>query len=125
LFENQWNEGYWGGGIFIISQNFSKSHSILFHPLNPPFPKQALWSCGTSMAFSPGISPGEDDRGQLRLVEKKWKILLSKSKEKDQEWIDSGVIGCGLLHVLDSHTVQAQSIQVRLVQVLIFGCVSY
>jgi hypothetical protein len=27
------NEGYWGGGISIISQNFSKSPSILFHPL--------------------------------------------------------------------------------------------
>jgi hypothetical protein len=25
---------YWGGGIFIISQNFSKSPSILFHPLD-------------------------------------------------------------------------------------------
>jgi hypothetical protein len=33
------NEGHWGGGISIISQNFSKSPSIL---LNPPFPKQAL-----------------------------------------------------------------------------------
>jgi hypothetical protein len=28
------NEGYWGGGISIISQNFPKSHSILFHPLD-------------------------------------------------------------------------------------------
>jgi hypothetical protein len=28
------NEGYWGGGISIISQNFSKSPSILFHPLD-------------------------------------------------------------------------------------------
>jgi hypothetical protein len=27
------NEGYWGGGISIISQNFPKSSSILFHPL--------------------------------------------------------------------------------------------
>jgi hypothetical protein len=27
------NEGYWGGGIFIITQNFPKSPSILFHPL--------------------------------------------------------------------------------------------
>jgi hypothetical protein len=27
------NEGYWGGGISIISQNFPKSPSILFHPL--------------------------------------------------------------------------------------------
>jgi hypothetical protein len=27
------NEGHWGGGISIISQNFSKSPSILFHPL--------------------------------------------------------------------------------------------
>jgi hypothetical protein len=26
------NEGHWGGGIFIITQNFSKSASILFHP---------------------------------------------------------------------------------------------
>jgi hypothetical protein len=33
------NEGYWGGGISIISQNFPKSPSI---HLNPPFPKQAL-----------------------------------------------------------------------------------
>jgi hypothetical protein len=28
------NEGYWGGGISIISQNFPKSLSILFHPLD-------------------------------------------------------------------------------------------
>jgi hypothetical protein len=28
------NEGHWGGGISIISQNFSKSPSILFHPLD-------------------------------------------------------------------------------------------
>jgi hypothetical protein len=27
------NEGYCGGGISIISQNFPKSSSILFHPL--------------------------------------------------------------------------------------------
>jgi hypothetical protein len=32
------NEGHWGGEISIISQNFSKSPSILY----PPFPKQAL-----------------------------------------------------------------------------------
>jgi hypothetical protein len=35
------NEGYWGGGISIITQIFPKSPSILFHPL-PPSPKQAL-----------------------------------------------------------------------------------
>jgi hypothetical protein len=29
----KWNEGYWGGGISIITQNFPKSPSILFHPL--------------------------------------------------------------------------------------------
>jgi hypothetical protein len=28
------NEGYWGGEISIISQNFPKSPSILFHPLD-------------------------------------------------------------------------------------------
>jgi hypothetical protein len=27
------NEGYWGGEISIISQNFLKSPSILFYPL--------------------------------------------------------------------------------------------
>jgi hypothetical protein len=27
------NEGHWGGEISIISQNFPKSTSILFHPL--------------------------------------------------------------------------------------------
>jgi hypothetical protein len=27
------NEGYWSGGISIITQNFPKSTSILFHPL--------------------------------------------------------------------------------------------
>jgi hypothetical protein len=39
------NEGYWGGGISIITQNFPKSPSILFHPLqssisqtSPPAP---------------------------------------------------------------------------------------
>jgi hypothetical protein len=28
------NEGYWGGGISIISKNFPKSPSTLFHPLD-------------------------------------------------------------------------------------------
>jgi hypothetical protein len=36
------NEGHWGGGISIISQNFSKSPSILFHPLKSSISKQAL-----------------------------------------------------------------------------------
>jgi hypothetical protein len=27
------NEGYWGAGISTLSQNFPKSPSILFHPL--------------------------------------------------------------------------------------------
>jgi hypothetical protein len=27
------NEGHWGGGISTISQNFPKSPSILFYPL--------------------------------------------------------------------------------------------
>jgi hypothetical protein len=27
------NEGHWGGGIFTISQNFPKSPSIIFYPL--------------------------------------------------------------------------------------------
>jgi hypothetical protein len=29
----KWNEWHWSGGISIISQNFPKSPSILFHPL--------------------------------------------------------------------------------------------
>jgi hypothetical protein len=36
------NEEYWGEGISIISQNFSKSPSILFHPLDSSVSKQAL-----------------------------------------------------------------------------------
>jgi hypothetical protein len=40
------NEGYWGGGISIISQNFPKSPSILFHPLDSSIsqtnPKEVL-----------------------------------------------------------------------------------
>jgi hypothetical protein len=36
------NEGCWGGGISIISQNFPKSPSIPSIHLNPPSPKQAL-----------------------------------------------------------------------------------
>jgi hypothetical protein len=28
------NEGYWGGRISIINQNFPKSSSILSHPLD-------------------------------------------------------------------------------------------
>jgi hypothetical protein len=28
------NKWYWGGGISIIIQNFPKSPSILFHPLD-------------------------------------------------------------------------------------------
>jgi hypothetical protein len=27
------NEGHWGGGISTISQNFPKSPSVLFYPL--------------------------------------------------------------------------------------------
>jgi hypothetical protein len=37
------NEGYWGGGISITSQNFPKSSSI---HLIPPFPKQTPWVTG-------------------------------------------------------------------------------
>jgi hypothetical protein len=36
------NEGHWGGGISIISQNFPKSLQSSSIHLNPPFPKQAL-----------------------------------------------------------------------------------
>jgi hypothetical protein len=36
------NEGHWGGEISIISQNFPKSPSILFHPLESSIFKQAL-----------------------------------------------------------------------------------
>jgi hypothetical protein len=31
------NEEHWGGGISIITQNFPKSPSILFHPLESSF----------------------------------------------------------------------------------------
>jgi hypothetical protein len=36
------NEGYWGGGISIITQNFPKSLQYFSIHFNPPFPKQAL-----------------------------------------------------------------------------------
>jgi hypothetical protein len=36
------NEGYWGGGISIISQNFSKSPSILSHPIDSSISQTSL-----------------------------------------------------------------------------------
>jgi hypothetical protein len=36
------NEGYWGVGISIISQNFPKSPSILFHPLDSSISQTSL-----------------------------------------------------------------------------------
>jgi hypothetical protein len=43
------NKGYWGGGISIISQNFSKSPSIFFHPpdfsISQTSPKFILFNC--------------------------------------------------------------------------------
>jgi hypothetical protein len=38
------NEGYWGGGISIISQNFPKSLSILFHPLDSSISQTSPYS---------------------------------------------------------------------------------
>jgi hypothetical protein len=38
------NEGHWGGGISIISQNFSKSPSILFHPLESSISQTSPYS---------------------------------------------------------------------------------
>jgi hypothetical protein len=40
------NEGYWGGGISIISQNFPKSPSILFHPLDSSISQTSPKSIG-------------------------------------------------------------------------------
>jgi hypothetical protein len=37
------NERYWGGGISIISQNFSKSPSILFHALESSISQTSLY----------------------------------------------------------------------------------
>jgi hypothetical protein len=39
------NEGYWGGGISIISQNFPKSPSILFHPLDSSISQTSPYRC--------------------------------------------------------------------------------
>jgi hypothetical protein len=36
------NEGHWGGGISTISQNFPKSSSILFHPLESSISQTSL-----------------------------------------------------------------------------------
>jgi hypothetical protein len=36
------NEGHWGGGISTISQNFPKSTSILFHPLESSISQTSL-----------------------------------------------------------------------------------
>jgi hypothetical protein len=56
------NEGHWGGGISIISQNFPKSPSILFHPL---IPKQDLIGINMTM-----ILPNEIGRlTNLQLLE--------------------------------------------------------
>jgi hypothetical protein len=46
------NEGYWGGGISIISQNFPKSPSILFHPL-----ESSISQTSPNVAGSPGDKP--------------------------------------------------------------------
>jgi hypothetical protein len=44
------NEGHWGGGIFIISQNFPKSPSILFHPL-----ESSISQTSPELFFSPPL----------------------------------------------------------------------
>jgi hypothetical protein len=43
------NEGHWGVGISTISQNFPKSPSILFHPLDSSISQtspQGVWGGG-------------------------------------------------------------------------------
>jgi hypothetical protein len=43
------NEGHWGGGISTISQNFTKSTSILFHPPDSSISQtspQGVWGGG-------------------------------------------------------------------------------
>jgi hypothetical protein len=42
-------EGYWGGGISIISQNFSKSPSILFHPLDSSISQTSPYKCNRTL----------------------------------------------------------------------------
>jgi hypothetical protein len=53
------NEGYWGGGISIISQNFPKSSSILFHPLETSIsqtsPKMKMSGYGGVMGREAGV----------------------------------------------------------------------
>jgi hypothetical protein len=46
------NEGDWGGEISIISQNFPKSPSILFHPLD-----SSISQTSSNAAGSPGDKP--------------------------------------------------------------------
>jgi hypothetical protein len=49
LFGNQSNEGneaHWCGGISSINQHFPNFFSIIFYPLNPPFPEQARKEIG-------------------------------------------------------------------------------
>jgi hypothetical protein len=42
------NEGHWGGEISIISQNFPKSPSILFHPLESSISQTRPYQIGGS-----------------------------------------------------------------------------
>jgi hypothetical protein len=53
------NEGHWGGGISIITQNFPKSPSILFHPLQSSISQ-------TSPEASRYPSMGWAEKGTLR-----------------------------------------------------------
>jgi hypothetical protein len=51
------NEGYWGGGISIISQNFPKSPSILFHPLDSSI---SLRDCREIVGWEGDINPSSN-----------------------------------------------------------------
>jgi hypothetical protein len=74
------NEGHWGGGISIISQNFPKSPSILFHPLESSIsqtsPKTSIrggisslfWSCSKNNMIFSDIFKEKMDVGVLTAI---------------------------------------------------------
>jgi hypothetical protein len=61
------NEGYWGRGISIITQNFSKSPSIQLIPLFPKSPVVAEGKGTHPQRGSGGRREGSSERTKARI----------------------------------------------------------
>jgi hypothetical protein len=70
------NEGHWGGEISIISQNFPKSPSILFHPL-----ESSISQTSPKGRFKRGVFQPLEIRFMKRMTAWKEKDLSAADKE--------------------------------------------